>query len=142
MHFLYNCSKEKRSFQPPGKVVATFDRQIKVEDKAKDSGLFDDAAKPQRKTGRAKVETYETKTLKVHKVSATQSNFKDHDRHLQALLKFYIEGASFILVDRLWHYFLVYMDKKLVAYATTYEEFRKVPKAPVTISQVLVLPPY
>jgi GNAT superfamily N-acetyltransferase len=34
------------------------------------------------------------------------------------------------------------MDHKLVAYATTYEEFRKVPKAPVTISQVLVLPPY
>ena len=34
------------------------------------------------------------------------------------------------------------MDHKLVAYATTYEEFRKVPKASVTISQVLVMPPY
>jgi histone acetyltransferase 1 len=75
-------------------------------------------------------------------VSATQANFKNHDRHLQALLKFYIEGASFILVDGLWHYFLVYIDNKLAAYATTYEEYRKVPKAPVTISQVLVLPPY
>jgi GNAT superfamily N-acetyltransferase len=46
------------------------------------------------------------------------------------------------LLDQLWHYFLVFMDHKLVAFATTYEEFRKVPKASVTISQVLVLPPY
>lgn len=34
------------------------------------------------------------------------------------------------------------MDNKLVAYATTFDEFHKVPKAPLTISQVLVLPPY
>jgi len=58
------------------------------------------------------------------------------------LLKFYIEGASFIIVDQLWYYFLVYMDTKLVAYTTAYEEFRKIPKAAATISQVLVLPPY
>lgn len=29
-----------------------------------------------------------------------------------------------------------------MAYATTFDEFLKVPKAPLTISQVLVLPPY
>jgi GNAT superfamily N-acetyltransferase len=34
------------------------------------------------------------------------------------------------------------MDTKLVAYTTAYEEFRKIPKAAATISQVLVLPPY
>jgi hypothetical protein len=34
------------------------------------------------------------------------------------------------------------MDMKLVAYATTFEEYLKVSKAAVTISQVLVLPPY
>lgn len=34
------------------------------------------------------------------------------------------------------------MDNKLVAYATTFEEYLKAPKAAVTISQVLVLPPY
>lgn len=78
----------------------------------------------------------------MYKVTATQANFKAHDRHLQALLKFYIESASFILPDNMWNYFLVYIDNKLAAYATTYEEYRKVPKAPVTISQVLVLPPY
>ena len=45
-------------------------------------------------------------------------------------------------MDQLWYYFLVYMDTKLVAYTTAYEEFRKIPKAAATISQVLVLPPY
>jgi histone acetyltransferase 1 len=45
-------------------------------------------------------------------------------------------------VDTNWFYFLVYLDNKLVAYATTFDEFLKVPKAPLTISQVLVMPPY
>lgn len=36
----------------------------------------------------------------------------------------------------------MYLENKLVAYATCYEEYHKVPKAAVTISQVLVLPPY
>ena len=83
-----------------------------------------------------------TKTLKVYKVNAMNAHFYDHNRHLQALLKFYIESASTIPVDVYWYYFLVYMDNKLVGYATTFDEFQKVPKAPVTISQVLVLPPY
>lgn len=45
-------------------------------------------------------------------------------------------------MDPYWHYFLVYMDSKLIAYGTTFEEYYKSPKAGVTISQVLVLPPY
>ena len=83
-----------------------------------------------------------TKTLKVYKVNAMNTGFHINNRHLQALLKFYIESASSIPVDIYWYYFLVYMDNKLVGYATTFDEFQKVPKAPVTISQVLVLPPY
>lgn len=70
------------------------------------------------------------------------SNFTTHNRHLQAILKFYIESASSIPVDNFWYYFLVYMDNKLIGYATTFDEFLSVPKAPVTISQVLVMPPY
>jgi hypothetical protein len=84
----------------------------------------------------------ETKTLKVYKVNALNSNFSPLNKHLQALLQYYIEGASFIPVDEMWNYFLVYLDNKLVAYATTFEEYLKVPKAAVTISQVLVMPPY
>ena len=44
-------------------------------------------------------------------------------KNRRALLKFYIESASAIPVDENWYYFLVYMDHKLVAYATTFDEF-------------------
>ena len=93
---------------------------------------------PERPKGAAT----QTRTLKVYKVNALSAAFSAHNRHLQALLKFYIESASSIPVDVYWYYFLVYMDNKLVGYATTFDEFQKVPKAPATISQVLVLPPY
>jgi hypothetical protein len=81
-------------------------------------------------------------TFKVFKVNASHPSFIRQNHHLQALLQYYIEGASFIPLDDIWNYFLVYMDTKLVAYATTFEEYLKVSKAAVTISQVLVLPPY
>ena len=64
-----------------------------------------------------------TKTLKVYKVNAMSANFNPHNRHLQALLKFYIESASAIPVDNHWYYFLAYLDNKLVGYATTFDEF-------------------
>lgn len=44
------------------------------------------------------------------------------NRRLQALLIFFIDGASFISVDSNWCYFLVYCENKLVAYATAYEQ--------------------
>ena len=83
-----------------------------------------------------------TKVFRVHRVNAEQPTFTHLNDHLQAIFKFYIESASCIPLDPFWHYFLVYMDNKLVAYATVFDEFLKVPKAPLTISQVLVLPPY
>lgn len=70
----------------------------------------------------------------MYKVNAQNKSFMPVNQHLQALLQYYIEGASFIPVDELWNYFLVYLDNKLLAYATTYEEYHKVPKAAVTIS--------
>ncbi len=75
-----------------------------------------------------------TYNFKVFKVNASHSKFIRQNHHLQALLQYYIEGASFIPLDDIWNYFLVYLDKKLVAFATTFEEYLKVPKAAVTIS--------
>jgi hypothetical protein len=83
---------------------------------------------------RERSEPTTTKFLKVYKVNADHPNFKSMNMHLQALLQFYIEGASFINVDPYWHYFLVYLDYKLIAYGTTFEEYHKSPKAGVTIS--------
>ena len=72
---------------------------------------------------REKQAATQTKALKVYKVNAMNANFHSHNRHLQALLKFYIESASSIPVDIYWYYFLVYLDNKLVGYATTFDEF-------------------
>ena len=109
--------------------------------------IFDSLAtvkRPKREVqaDREKNSSLLTKSLKVHKVNSMQVSFNKYNDQLQGLLKFYIESASAIPVDSNWFYFLVYLDNKLVAYATVFEEFLKVPKAPLTISQVLVLPPY
>jgi len=40
------------------------------------------------------------------------------------MLIFFIDGASYIALDGNWYYFLVYQDKKLVAYSTVYEQKR------------------
>lgn len=68
--------------------------------------------------------------------------FLKYNPQMQALLKFFIESASNIPVEPEWFYFLVYYENCLVGFATCFEEYLKVPKAPVTISQVLILPPY
>jgi len=66
---------------------------------------------------------------------------KQVDRHLQALLQYFIESASFInLDDGYWQYFLVYARDTLVGYATTFEDFQKAQTQLVLISQVLILP--
>ena len=140
---------ENKKFRPLGKFVTEFTRQIEVK---KPGSLFSglDAAmivkRPKREVQQSKDKSDPAtviKVFKVYRVKAEQVYFTRHlNRHLQAILKFYIESASCIPLDKFWHYFLVYMDNKLVAYATTFDEFHKVPKAPLTISQVLVLPPY
>jgi len=70
----------------------------------------------------------------MYKVNVDNPSFKPHNQHLQALLQFYIECASFIPFNDMWNYFLVYLDQKLIAYATTFEEYHRASKAAVTIS--------
>lgn len=119
--------------------MSEFKRLVKVNTSP---SLFDQITQQNRPKRASALANKQEVTFKVFKVNALQANFADKNRYLQALLQFYIEGASFIPVDKFWNYFLVYMDTKLVAYATCFEEYLKVPKAAVTISQVLVLPPY
>lgn len=142
--FLRLVRAESKKFRPLGKYITEFTRQI---DANKPESIFsglEATKRPKREVQleREKEAAKVTKTFKVYRVKAEQVTFTHLNSHLQAILKFYIESASFIPLDAFWHYFLVYMDNKLVAYATTFDEFLKVPKAPVTISQVLVLPPY
>ena len=143
--FIKLVRNENKRFRPLGKFITEFTRQI---DNKQKLGIFESleaaSKRPKREAASARTSRDDTvtKTFKVYRVNAQQVTFTHLNSHLQAILKFYIESASFIPLDPYWHYFLVYMDNKLVAYATTFDEFLKVPKAPLTISQVLVLPPY
>ena len=140
--FIEHLEHERTHFKPPGTLVSEFQRLLSVDPRPSLFTSLPVRSTPKRlataKSGLVK----ESKTLKVYKVNAMHPQFHQLNHHLQALLQYYIEGASFIPVDEMWNYFLVYLDNKLVAYATTFEEYLKVPKAAVTISQVLVLPPY
>lgn len=115
---------ENKRFRPLGKFVTEFTRQIESKPAP---GLFDnlDAIKRPKREASSRVSRDETvtKTFKVYRVNAQQVTFTHLNSHLQAILKFYIESASFIPLDPNWYYFLVYMDNKLVAYATTFDEF-------------------
>ena len=42
------------------------------------------------------------------------------------MFMFYIDGASFIDQDPNWHYFVCYMDHKVVGYTSVLEDKRKV----------------
>ena len=127
--FLDQVKSENTKFRPFGRYIAEFQRKILKHDNSTLS-----QPKPPSRDMQTRQAVAITKTLKVYKVNSMNAYFNRHNPHLQALLKFYIESASSIPVDENWYYFLVYMDHKLVAYATTFDEFQRVPKAPVTIS--------
>ena len=42
------------------------------------------------------------------------------------MFMFYIDGASFIDQDPNWHYFVCFMDHKVVGYTSVLEDKRKV----------------
>jgi GNAT superfamily N-acetyltransferase len=64
--------------------------------------------------------------------------------YLQALLPFFIEGASPIEPCPFWHYFLLYNRESgsLLAMFSVYEAHLTIDKIRAKVSQVLVLQPY
>lgn len=62
---------------------------------------------------------------------------------MQALLPFFIEGASPIEPNNFWKYFLIYDRQEcLASIMTLYEAYQNADKMRMKISQVLVMPPY
>jgi hypothetical protein len=133
--YIEHLKRERTSFKPIGKFVASFTRNLMPQTVLPIFLNVPTRLTPKRLVKLKPVlQASETKTFKMYKVNATNPTFMPLNDHLQALLQFYIECASFIPVDEIWNYFLVYLDNKLIAYATTFEEYLKVPKAAVTIS--------
>jgi histone acetyltransferase 1 len=59
------------------------------------------------------------------------------------VLQFYIDGASFIDPDDPnWHYFVCYLDNKVVGYTSVLENKTKAKSKEVLLSQFIILPPY
>lgn len=80
----------------------------------------------------------------MFKVSLDNEDFLKQNFNLQAILPFFIDGASVIEPSPFWKYFLVYEKdtKNLLAYTTVFEAHHHKDKFRARISQVLVLPPY
>ena len=74
-----------------------------------------------------------------HRSARSEQNF-----YAQALLPFFIEGASPVEPSPFWNYFLVYgaESKELVGLFTVFEAHLTFDKFRTKISQVLVLPPF
>lgn len=93
-----------------------------------------------------KIKEVEThgKVLEVFKVSLDNEDFLKQNFNLQAVLPFFIDGASIIEPSPFWKYFLIYEkeSKNLLAYTTVFEAHHHKYKFRARISQVLVLPPY
>ena len=80
----------------------------------------------------------------VRRVRLSDSTFHEQNFYAQALLPFFIEGASPVEPSPFWNYFLVYgvESKELVALFTVYEAHLAFDQFRTKISQVLVLPPF
>lgn len=142
LQFIEHLRQESSAFKYPGKFIASFERKINMLQPSEIYKQLNVRRTVPCRQSKPVAEEAVDQSFKVFKVNASHPSFIRFNHHLQALLQYYIEGASFIPLDDIWNYFLVFMDKKLVAFATTWEEYLKVPRAAVTISQVLVLPPY
>ena len=96
------------------------------------------------------------KTIEVVKIKGDSKYFKEVDRRFQAIFQFYIDGASFIDDDTNWHYFICYMDNRVVGFTSVLEEDRvgwgqadgipagknQQPPHVVLLSQFIILPPF
>lgn len=80
----------------------------------------------------------------LRRICLTNPHFQNQNVYLQALLPFFIEGATPLAQDPNWHYFLLYShaSKKLLAMFTVYEAHLTLEKVRAKVSQVLVLQPY
>jgi len=82
--------------------------------------------------------------LVVQRVCLSDTTFNEQNFFAQALLPFFIDGASPVEPCLYWKYFLVYHSQtgNLVSLFTVFEAFQTAERFRTKISQVLVLPPY
>eukprot|EP00347_Sterkiella_histriomuscorum_P014339 403361250 len=118
--FLDAVKDEETKFKPLGKKVGSFIRQMPIQD----NDLLNLMDKKEKRSSSKMKQQLENVQFDIYKIEADHNKFSEINRRLQAMLIFYIDGASFISVDKDWSYFLVYQGPNLVAYSTVYEQKR------------------
>ena len=82
-------------------------------------------------------------SLDLRRICLNSVHFAEQNIFFQAILPFFIEGASPIETCPDWHYFLVYNHAgQLMAFFTVYEAHLTYERIRAKVSQVLVLHPY
>ena len=141
-------NETKDTFKQPGKLISSFKKN--VPGVQCDTTQVSILQKPKLKRNhKASMGSFQQKVFDIYKVKGDSEYFKEVNRRFQAIFQFYIDGASFIDFDPNWHYFVCYMDHKLVGYTSVLEEKRLVAGSKknnftsrVLLSQFIVLPPY
>ncbi|CDW89701.1 mannose-1-phosphate guanylyltransferase [Stylonychia lemnae] len=105
--FLNQVKEEIQLFKPLGKKVGQFMRQMAK----RDNNIQQLLQKEKRNTTKQQLKQ-ENVQFDIYKIDADNDKFKTMNRRLQAMLIFYIDGASFISLDGNWSYFLVYQGSK------------------------------
>ena len=65
------------------------------------------------------------KTFEVVKLRGDSKYFREINRRFQAIFHFFIDGASFIDNDPGWHYFICYLDNKVVGFTSVLENQKR-----------------
>ena len=82
--------------------------------------------------------------MDIRRIYLADPRFQEQNVYLQAVLPFFIDGATPIEPDQFWQYFLLYdrASGAMVALFTVFEAHQTIDKIRAKISQVLVLQPY
>lgn len=148
-------TETKAAFKLPGQRISSFRREVP---KSQFSGSsMSDLLLDDQKTLRSKrSEQTESKIFEVVKVKGDSDYFKLIHRRFQAIFQFYIDGASYIDEDWDCHYFICYMDHRVVGFTSVLEDCgtegwqsssknrqsAKKNQKSVLLSQFVILPPY
>ena len=111
----------KERFKLPGRRVTSFKRNVPLSQC--EPSLQSIMTKPKLdRNNKAKIGQTVSKQFDVVKVRGDSAYFKEINQRFQALFLFYIDGASFIDQDPNWHYFVCYLDHKVVGFTSVLED--------------------
>lgn len=95
---------------------------------------------PKYGTKLCEIESSKGKKFSLHKASITEPTFQDRQFYMQAILTFFIDGASIIDVNQFWKYFLLYDQESgnIAGFISAYQAHKNAVEYRTKVSQVFV----